>query len=319
MIENQILVANTFLPIATLFEENAILLYGKFEDNIKGNFEFEYTLQDTEKTIDEPFYYHAELLDVLCETLKGSEASNINLAKVQEVLKLKYLATFLIEKDNLFVKKNPNNKILFYSSFHEDYDKLVERPEFPFLEKNEDAIGLLKPKILEIINLVYLSPPKISVERIYKNSYYFIKFFQNEEKRLHEGETLENLSQNELNYLFDNLINFLKIYNKKLLVNDINPDLNEREDKIAINSITQFLQKNLNCFQGKLTLQQSKNVKSFFNSLKEGDGMQKKFELDIELEKPIDIAQKKQEDNQLNVIWEMFIKNFLSSSILEKV
>ena len=103
----------------------------------------------------------------------------------------------------------------------------------------------------------------------------------------------------------------------------MNAELSEREDKIAINSIYQFIQKKLNCFKGKLTSQQNKNIKSFFAAIKEADALQKekiKNELyDLELEKPVDKIVKRQEENDLNIVWEMFLKNFLNSSILEKV
>lgn len=322
------MIANTFLPIASISEENSLLLYGTFIDNSKSDFEFEYALQETPETRDEPFYYHAELLDVLTESLKGSEASNINLAKVQEVFKLKYLASFLLEKDDLLKKKDKGFKFDLLKQaqcppIYEDFDSIVEKNYELILEKNEEAMSLLKPKILEIMNLIYFSPPKISIERIYKCSNYFIGFFQNEEKRLTECEILHDLQPRDLKYLFEDLINFLKIYNKKLLANEMNAELSERDDKIAINSIYQFIQKNLNCFKGKLTSQQNKNLKSFFASIKEADAAQKekiKNELyDLELEKPLDKVIKRQEENELNLIWEMFLKNFLNSSILEKV
>lgn len=329
LIENQIMVANSFLPITGLNDEISKLLYGTFPEKSKSNFTFEFTLQSDPDTRDEPFYYQAELIDVLTETLKGSEASNINLTKVQEVLRLKYLVSFLLEPDDFFQNKNGNNSLKsiekkpeFFSSFYEDFDLIINRKDQPFLEKNGCAMSLLKPKILEIINLIYLSPPKISIERIYKSSYQFIQLFQYEEKRLNECKKLDEIGQKEINYIFDSLLSFLKIYYKKLISNESNPELSEREDKKAIIGIHQVLQKSLASFKGKLSSQQNKNLKSFFLALSDGGMPQKekiKQEIDIDMEKPVEKSSRKQEDSRLTVIWELFLRNYLHSSILEKV
>jgi len=325
LIENQILVANNFLPVTVISEEISVLLYGNFIEKSKSSFEFEFSLQTQPDVRDEPFYYHAELIEVFSETLKGTEASNINLTKVQEVLRLKYLVSFLLEADDLFKKPS---KAFFKQSvlrnelspFYEDFDNIVENNSELILEKNEIAIGLLKPRVLEIINLIYFSPPKISIERIYKSSYHFIKYFQEEEKRLGEYQNFDDMPQREQSYIFDNFLNFLKIYHKKLISNDGNPELIEREDKVAINGICQQIQKNLNSFRGKLTNQQNKNLKSFLGVLKEGDGKEKiKNDGDLELERPMMKNSKKLEENSQIIVWDVFLKNFLSSSIVEKV
>ena len=326
LIENQILVANNFLPITTITEEISLLLYGHFIEKSKSSFEFEFSLQNQPNVRDEPFYYHSELIEVFSETLKGTEASNINLTKVQEVLRLKYLVSFLLEPDDFFAK---HPKAFFkesilrndFSPFYEDFDNIVENDYVFLLEKNENAIGLLKPRVLEIINLIYFSPPKISIERIYKSSSHFIKFFQKEEQRLGEYQNFGEMPQRELNYIFDNLLNFLKIYYKKLISSEGNPEMIEREDKVAINEICQIIQKNINSFRGKLTNQQNKNLKSFLSVLKDGDGKEKiKNDVDLdELEKPDMKNSKKIEENSQTIVWDLLLKNFLSSSILEKV
>ena len=323
LLENQLLVVGNFLPITVTNEENASLLYGTFVDNSKSNFQFDYGFQETPDTRDEPFYYHAELINVFSKTLHGSEASNINLAKVQEIFRLKYLLPLLLERDDLFVKNIKEEKLIHQNinlpSFYEDYDSIVENGYELILEKNPTAMSILKPAVLDIIFLVYLNPAKISLERIYKNSALFIKFFQLKDKRLNQCNNTEDFTQSEIDYIFGHLLKFLKAYQEKIFAHELNSDINDREDKTAINSIFTFIEKNLNNFKGKLTRSQITNVTDFFLVMK-GETKEKiKEEYDMDLERSARKNTQKKEGNKLSGKWDEFFRSFLSSSILEKV
>ena len=323
LIENQIMVANNLLPITNLSDENSLLLYGHFNDMRKSNFEFEFRFQSILDTRDEPFYYHAELLDVFSEALRGSEASNINLTKVQEVLSLKYLFRFLLEDDDLFAK--PNDKFKFnvlhndLPLFYEDFNTLCETNYELITEMNEGAIGLLKPKVLEIVNQVYLSPKNSSIEKIYRNSELFVNFLKNEDNRLNEISNFDMSGPREISYIFDNMLPFIQVYYEKITSNEINTDVIERQDKVSIHSIYQIIQKNMESFKGKLTSKQYKNLKNFLGAIKENDQKGKNGQIDIDFEKPSKLIAKKPEVNNLTLIWEVFINKFLDSSILKKV
>lgn len=304
-------------------EENASLLYGTFIDNSKANFHFEFGFQETPDTRDEPFYYHAELIDVFSQTLHGNEASNINLTKVQEILRLKYLLPLILEHDDLFEKENKKEKLIMQNddlpSFYTDYDNMVEKDYELILEKNSTAVSLLKPKVIQIIYLMYLNPMKVSLERIYKNSALFIKFFQIEAKRLNQCKNLEELTQRELNYIFDHLLKFLKAYQEKIFATEINPEMMEREDKAAIHSIFMFIENNLNSFKRRLTRSQIKNVTDFLFVMK-GETKEKiKEQYDMDLEISDRKNSQKQEISRLSGKWDEFLRSFLCSSILKKV
>ena len=308
-------------------EENSTLLYGTFVENSKSNFQFDFQYQINPDTRDEPFYYHAKLIDVFCQTLQGSEAANINLTKVQEIFRLKYLLPFLLEPDDLFQQKNskkdkdnmeqPKVEI---TPFYQDYDSIVDKDYNLIPKKNPVAMGLLKPKIVEIIFLVFLSPMKISLDRIYKNNLLFVKFFQTEANRLKQCTDGESLTQREIDYIFDHLLKFSSTYHEKIFRDDgMNSEITQREEKIAFKEIYDFLQNNKNSFMGKLTRTQNKNMRNFCAVVK-GDGKQmEKEELDQGFEKNLRKNSRNQDGNKLASKWDYFLRSFLDSSILEKV
>lgn len=323
LIENQLLVAGSFLPITVTNEENSTLLYGTFVENSKSSFQFDFQYQLNPDTRDEPFYYHAMLIDVFCQTLQGSEAANINLTKVQEIFRLKYLMPFLLEPDDLFQRNGKKDQgeqpKVEISPFYQDYDSIVEKDYSLILKKNPTAMGLLKPKIVEIIYLVFLSPMKISLDRIYKNNLLFVKFFQLEANRLKQC-TNENLSQREIDYIFDHLLKFSSTYHEKIFRDDgMNSEMTQREEKVAFKEIYEFLQNNKNNFMGKLTRTQNKNMRNFCAAIK-GDGKLKdKEELDQGFEKSFRKNSRNQDGNKVASKWDIFLRSFLDSSILEKV
>lgn len=304
-------------------EENAYVLYGTFLEGKKSSFEFTFEFQPAEDTRDEPFFYHVELLDVFAQTLQGSEASNINLAKVQEIFKLKQLLGLLLEEDDLFERAPPRKSKkkqpeIELPQFYQDYKLLVKTDYELIVGRTPAGYSLLKPKVLEIIYLVYLNPQKISLERIYRHSKDFIRFLQNEARRLNEWRNLEDLPQREINYVFDGLLKFLKAYHEKVFGNEANSDQIEREDKTAIDGIFKLINKNLNSFKGKLTRSQINKISEFFSVMK-GEAKDKiKEDLENELEmsrRPI----QRQEGSKFEKKWEMFRDSFLKSSILETV
>ncbi|EGR30411.1 MIR domain protein [Ichthyophthirius multifiliis] len=147
LIKNQKLVLNLFLDP----KYKHILLYldnDKNQNKTKG-YTFSFQKQYEE---DEPYVYHAKLLDVLAFTTIGKEGMYMSEQKLRQNINLKYVFELLSQKDEL-------------------------------CEGIMEQIGLLKIPLLKYIYYTFLESEKISDEFV-KYIEDFIRFIQKENQRI---------------------------------------------------------------------------------------------------------------------------------------
>lgn len=326
MIDNQILVANSFLPIGTSLAESAVLMFGNYGDNEKSHFSFDFNMKYNNFSRDEPYYYHSELIEVLTLTIKGIEGQNINLPKLQEIIKLKNLLPYLNEEDNFYIrKKNKNHNLLFKPDlFNEDYNNIVENKTNLFELTKEKGSSIIKPLILDCLNMIYLNPSKVQIEKIYKNLTYFLKFLNFELQRLLNINDFAELYNDEISYIFDYLLSFLKNYHKKIIpIDSTSNEINDREDYIALNEIYNILLGKLDKLKGRINKEQIHSLYQFLNSFKDAEMNKEKLnnillieETEIHLE---DNNDTNGDSKNLHYLWDCFLKTFVTSSLLEEV
>jgi hypothetical protein len=288
-LENQLGVANLFLTEISPGSLTEYLLFGRLENG--KSFRFIY---DNE-TSDEPYDYHINLIKVIIQSIKGDEALNLNLNKVQSIFKIKGIIRMM---NDLEMKKE--------------------------IEKNErKKINLreLQNQMICLLNEVYLLPKRINIEKIFKYAHEFSEIFERECRNL--SDLLEQVSLKdglEFKYIFSILIPFLINYHNKFLSNEI---IYENLQKISKKSIIQLIQIILFGFQKhlkNLNKNQLAILRELHSSTKTNDDMTFLYELEkknnLEEENKIKVEKKM---DSLKIIWENTLQNFLNSKILSEV
>lgn len=327
IIDNQILVANTFLPIISNYSESEKLLFGAFNMQGKKEFEFEFAISSEGYGFyrDEPYYYHKELIEVLIYTIKGNEGQSINLKKIQEYFKMRKLLPYLFKDDTFFKKERDEeiNEEIQNESFARDFHKLIDN-SLPLLEApSVRGNTIIKPSVLDLVNMVYFNPHKINLDKIYKNYDGICRYLEMEKNRIKDVPDFEALYSDEVKYLFEYFLDFAKTYHKKVLSPEMVPDFRERNEYKFLLQVANKLEENFMKYKGKLDKNKNKNLFAFFGSFKDINFVTKdklknlpdeenKFEFE-----PLELKQ--EEVKELEFMWESVLKSFLNSQTLETV
>ena len=327
LIDNQILVANTFLPILSNYSESEKLLYGTFNMQGKREFEFEFAISKEGYGYyrDEPYYYHKELIEVLILTIKGNEGQSINLKKIQDYFKMRKLLPYLFKEDTFYKKQREEdiNEDIQNGSFVRDFNKLIEN-SLPLLD-NPSIKGntIIKPSVLDFMNMIYFNPQKINLDNIYKNYDGICRYLETEKNRIKDIPDFEALYSDELKYLFEYFLDFSKTYHKKVLSPEMVPDFRERNEYKSLLQVGNKLEESFMKYKGKLDKNKTKNLFAFFASFKDinfGTKDKLKSLNDEENKFEFEPLESKQEEvKELEFMWESVLKSFLNSQTLEKV
>ncbi|EGR27925.1 MIR domain protein [Ichthyophthirius multifiliis] len=219
ILQNQKLVLNSFLDQ----KQRTYLLYLN-DSNIKKytnkQQKFSY-IYHNEK--DEPYFYHAKLIEMLSLTAAGKEGTYMNEQKLKQNLSLKYVFQLLREKDDLSenqgldeeVEEEANQKINQILNFDNNNFDDSDEEENNQIEKTNDyfkGITQMKIPLLNYIYSTFLETEKVSDEftRYVKD---FVIFLRCENQRILTHNNYSDLYYQYLNQLLNILCAYKRIFN----------------------------------------------------------------------------------------------------------
>lgn len=206
-----------------------------YADDETGQIQFQFQKQ---KPLDQPFIYHAQLFNILVPQDKASEQLSFVHARLRKIFNIPYCFSLLLQRDNLNTsqslhtittkKENPLHKdhLMF------DRDSNIEDPQ--------KGYSIIKPKILELMDTLYLQSDKKLAQEFLEHSQAltdFLNIEQNRLKSLHEDSKFDPKLQH---YILECLIPFLNSYINKL-IKETTEEVRERRGNNVISSFVHVL------------------------------------------------------------------------------
>jgi len=196
------------------------------------------------KAGDEPYYYHAELIDLLGVTALGKEGLILNEVRLRSTMELGYFLELLCQEDHLTSSNEGDHMINEFSS---EYFELMKIP------------------IANYLFFVYLESEKVSEEFI-KNKNIMKRLVENEQKRLKE---MKFYKDTYVTYLFEHLIQvFYWYYKQGIIGKDEEDKFDDRHDYNELILFVRTLQSNLKKFDSsKISEVGKKNLQDLLSFL----------------------------------------------------
>lgn len=292
MVENQIDVANLFLSNVSPGSLTEYLLYGKFLANPKS---FKFTFEYTEN--DEPYLYHINLLKILVISIKGREAVNLNLNKVQSIFKMKIILGMIKDVE---LKKEQEKEI-----------------------KEKMKILELKNELIHFLNEVYLAPSRINIDKLFKYSQEFSDIFEQECRNLVDIFEQEfSKDRLEFNYIFSILIPFMINYQNKLLSNESILENIQRISRKSLDSLIDLIFSEFKNHQHRFPNNGISELKELLSCFKRNDKLillSEMTEKKIILEEEEKAKTPEKKADSLRILWDNTLNSFLNSKILKEV
>lgn len=293
MIENQIDIANLFLSNVLPGSVTEYLLFGKcFHGPKSFKFTFEYTEND------EPYLYHMNLLKVLVFSIKGKEALNLNLNKVQTIFKMKRLISIM--------------------------NDLERKREQEISIKERKKIFELKTELIHFLNEIYLVHSRINIDRLFKYSQEFSDLFEHEYRNLADIFEYEFPKNNfEFSYIFSALLPFMVNYQNKLLSNESILENIKKISRKSLDSVIEIIVSGFTKYKHILSSNQISQLKEFLSCFKRDEKLMifsdltEKANIFEEEEEKTKTPEKK--EDSLKILWSNTLNSFLNSKILNEV
>ncbi|KRX08878.1 MIR motif [Pseudocohnilembus persalinus] len=249
---------------------------------------------------DEPFQYHAKLLDLLIETTYITEKNdydevyednfdekydfNISIAKLRKTFNYSMLLNYLIEEkddyinDNQFLDPNKTQQNNLISG-EPAIDDVIKK------QARKKGMSILKPKILDFLRILHVqSEKKQNIQKMDNLQEFRKKLckFLDKESNLIQSLNGKNINNYQyIDYIFDSLLNFVLCYKKKYIQQQQHDD--ERIDEKSLHKLSDALSKQINLFEGKITQRQIDRVEYFVNEYVQTDGYNgERFKVEFE-------------------------------------
>lgn len=211
----------------------------------------EFTFQPAQAKIkDQPYLYHATILEILLQTTAGDEGAKLNSQKIKSLFQLHYLLELLIKPDDMLL--NPH-----------------DLPNYTDVLDPANGLTLIKPNLIIMITKIYIDSQIIDQFLFIKEQAFFTQYFDIELKRLKHSQMVIN-NQKYLRFFFDYVIVMMRSYSEKIIVKDANQEYKDRDDYQVLNEIVWVIHDYANTFlAGTLNASQYNNLVKFVYSVNE--------------------------------------------------
>ncbi|KRW98864.1 MIR motif [Pseudocohnilembus persalinus] len=314
--ENQLYVLNTFLPIKENAKKEIKLLYadGSEVQNIGLNFEDTSSIEELNfleklKEVgfrdtfrDEPFLYHARLLDLILKTtleqctefddkmsfLEVEKITfNISINKVKKIFSFMYLLQILEAEDDFFVGTNQLSK--------KEWLEIVQNDEFDpnDMQKHQQIMeahklvgySYIKPYVMNFLRCVHiLSDKDFAIESMQDDlgeitfqQMQFARFLDLEARKIEKIKDNKQYTDEYTQYLFMYLISTIIAYidkyfpNFKQIIQQNKNDDDLRQDQMSIKNFCTVLANNYQKFSGKVVTRQEQRMQKLMSYVKSQD------------------------------------------------
>jgi len=262
-LENQMKILDSFLSPKNLDEERTgKLLYGATVEGTK-DFQFQF---DRDLPFDQPFIYHAKLFDVLALYDENNEYLAFTHVRLRKILNVPYCLFLALQPDTLTSAYTPQ--------------KFTTTPKFgAILSPKKGDIGsqsppgsspfddytLLKPRIIQILHLLFLKADSETAMEMTQHMELFNEFMNSELKRLYSLPKDYKPSPKFLFYLVDCLVPFLSTYTSRILI-ESNEEQRELRGSKIISNFAQTLYDHTTTLLAEIPTDKMKIVQEFLNS-----------------------------------------------------
>jgi hypothetical protein len=281
-----------------------------------------YNFQKLEESLfgDQPYFYHAKLLQIFILARKEVQGFNLNNARIRKVYDLSYIFYLLSEPDSLTTYSHNKKNIAF---------SIIK------FSKKEETIGKfhkmthLKPILLEYLFEVYVSTMKREREEFQANKGPIMLFLESELSRLEKTENADFLNEAYVSYFFENFLNFAYAYLINFIVPSLNDENADPKDEEKFRDFAECLKNKLPLMDNCLTVPQFDNLKAYImayfeNSSEISEALAKTLVFE---DRPKDrsysmssINSEIFEEGLDNIVsWKSFLKMVQNSEALEKV
>ncbi|CAD8131502.1 unnamed protein product [Paramecium pentaurelia] len=270
LLDNQILILNTFLPMRALKETEQRLLYAEGSQQKDLRFYFDDQYLDPEDNLikqleaidwkdcyrDEPFLYHFKILDLLLQTslidntvrdynpsLMPTDSFNISVFKLKKMIKPSYLLEILRQDDDMVVfmkQKFGRMQTQFIKSQASEYQ------DEQFNKKK--GYTALKPIVCEFLRLVHIVSEKNNAQEglLSQLSRQFIHFVEFETKKLEVIVSGSDYQNCYIDYIIRQVIPLILCYHQRVLSvqqEDVKNSIIEFSNQFAKALCSSFYQK----------------------------------------------------------------------------
>jgi hypothetical protein len=269
------MVLNSFLPGKVFSEKEKKLMYC-FQSKMKKELYFlfdefvdinktnildaleEVGYRDTYR--DEPYLFHAKLLEVFMTTAQGNIMSNIASSKLKTTFSASYILELLCERDSLLCSSEPEERMINLSK---EPGKNEDTTNNHFSQKSK-GINYLKPYLVDFLHEIHLKRDKKNVQESYYFSKYISRFAEVETKRLEQMES-EEITLEFCYYFFDKTLNLIISYQEKYLINysKNEKEFSDRIDNLSVSRLADALYLKFDFFKGKINEQQHQSALRF--------------------------------------------------------
>ncbi|CAK81479.1 unnamed protein product (macronuclear) [Paramecium tetraurelia] len=271
LLENQILILNTFLPMRELKETEQRLLYAEGSQQKDLRFYFEDQFLDSEENLlhqleaidwkdcyrDEPFLYHSKILDLLLQTslidntvreynpsLMPTDSFNISVFKLKKLIKPSYLLEILrLDDDMVSIKQR-------LTRMPTQFIKAQANQQQEELFNKRKGYTSLKPIVCEFLRLVHIVSEKNNAQEglLSQSSRQFIHFVEFESKKLEVVAAGTDYQNCYIDYIIGQVIPLILCYHQRVL------SVQQEDVKTAlIEFSSQFAQALCSTFYSRLT------------------------------------------------------------------
>ena len=304
--ENQIRVLRSLINTTSDNPDKlAMTLYGYWDSNSFGfNFEDLLSLDTDDNLItklaqhsfkdtyrDQPFIYHARLLDILTCTIQGTESFNVSKAKLRSLFSFGYLLELIANPDSMITKdglntivgeeedKGPNfsaqnlNKLKgVISVLKKDSEKNLLNKKGGDLtgagaQNRINGFSLIKSKLAEFITELYLKANTRANEEISDNASLFERIIEVELNRIQNVNPQTVFEPEFFEYFFGSFLTLLHEYASKYLNDRKHASLLDKgRVETSFYEFSSALLKSLPAFRNKLTYDQMTKLEVFLEA-----------------------------------------------------
>ncbi|KAL4492562.1 hypothetical protein ABPG72_007675 [Tetrahymena utriculariae] len=248
LIENQMKVIHWFLPKDNQ-DKNEVqryqqLLYCTIDQKNKQSIQFKFEKSQEKSDVklrDVPYHYHAELLDLFLQSVKGDESSSINTSKLKKVFPQSYILDLLMKEDSFVptekmyqtfqMPKKNNKKLNVYI-----YDNTITYD----VDDEKEGFKILKPKLIDFLLAIYFNEDKPYNDAL-KDHKRFYQLCEMEYQRL--SRQIDQFPQDYIHYICGKFLKTTLFYFKKVILRENQQDYKDQDEyKILYNISTRLFE-----------------------------------------------------------------------------